>query len=238
MRLGRFGDDRRAITANLRLATTGNGLLGAHARPTVRRRWSAMLNGQGGHVLFGVRPNGHVAGQQVADKTLEDVTQVRREIHPSYPPSIERVAVPDGDGRKVLVVSVLGGNAKPYAYKGNYFVRSGAATVVMPDEVQLSLLLERAHAFDRWELAPSARDLDAIDSAEVRAFRDDAIANNRARFEADAEVPEVLRGLGLVEDDGGTNRAAVVTFGNEASIGGEYSMLGWPPRGRRRHEPG
>jgi hypothetical protein len=121
---------------------------------------------------------------------------------------------------------VPSGNAKPYAYKGNYFVRSGAATVDMPDEVRLSLVLERAHAFDRWELAPSARDLGAIDGAEVTAFRDDAIANNRAPFEAGADVPNVLRGLGLMDDDGEPNRAAIALFAGEGSIGGEYLMLG------------
>lgn len=195
-------------------------------RQVAARTLSAMLNGQGGRVLFGVRPNGGVVGQQLADKTLEDVTQACREIHPGYPPSIERVAVPDGDGREVLVVSVPSGSAKPYAYKGNYFVRSGAATVDMPDEVQLSLVLERAHAFDRWELAPSAREVDAIDRSEVTAFRDDAIANNRAPFEAGAEVPEVLRSLGLVDDADGPNRAAITLFATGGALGGEYSMLG------------
>ena len=187
---------------------------------------SAMLNGQGGIVLFGVRPNGAVSGQQVADKTLEDVTQACGDIHPNYPPSIERVAVSGRDGYEVLAVSVPSGNVKPYAYKGRYYVRSGAATVDMPDEVQLSLVLERAHAFDRWELAPSGRDLDAVDAGEVTAFRDEAIANNRGPFDATTGVVDVLRALRLVGDDGGLNRAAIVLFAGEAAIGAEYAMLG------------
>lgn len=181
-------------------------------RNEAARTLSAMLNGHGGVVLFGVRSNGNVVGQQVADKTLEDVTAACRVIHPMYPPSIERVAVPKGDGREVLAVTVPSGNSKPYAYKGNYYVRSGAATVDMPDEVQLSLVLERAHGFDRWELAPSARDLGAIDAAEVTAFRDDAIANNRAPFESGSDVPDVLRALGLTDESGEPNRAAVALF--------------------------
>lgn len=195
-------------------------------RKEAARTLSAMLNGQGGVVLFGVRPNGNVVGQQVADKTLEDVTAACRDIHPMYPPSIERVAVPDGDDREVLAVTVPSGNSKPYAYKGNYYVRSGAATVDMPDEVQLSLVLERAHGFDRWELAPAARDMGAIDTAEVTAFRDDAIANNRAPFEAGADAPDVLRALGLTDEDGEPNRAAVALFADEKALRGEYSMLG------------
>jgi ATP-dependent DNA helicase RecG len=195
-------------------------------RHEAARTLSAMLNGQGGTVLFGIRPNGDVAGQQVADKTLEDVTQACRNIHPSFPPSIERVDVPDRDGYEVLAVSVPAGNAKPYAYKGNYYVRSGAATVDMPDEVQLSLVLERAHAFDRWELAPSGRTADAIDDVEVAAFRDEAIANQRAPFDGTADTQDVLRALRLLRDDGEPNRAAIVLFATDDAIGAEYSMLG------------
>ena len=43
-------------------------------RREAARTLSAMLNGQGGSVLFGVCPDGKVVGQQVADSTLEKVT--------------------------------------------------------------------------------------------------------------------------------------------------------------------
>lgn len=104
-------------------------------RRDAARTLSAMLNGQGGSVLFGVCRDGKVAGQEVVDKTLEKVTQVCREtIYPAFPPSIERVAVPGSDGRQVLVATVPPGTMKPYTYRGRYFIRSGAATVEMPPE--------------------------------------------------------------------------------------------------------
>ena len=49
----------------------------------------------------------------------------------------------------MLIAAVPAGANKPYAYRGNHFMRSGAATVVMPDETQLSLVLERAHGLAR-----------------------------------------------------------------------------------------
>lgn len=195
-------------------------------RKEAARTLSAMLNAQGGIVLFGIRPDGTITGQQVSDKTLEDVTQACRDIHPMFPPNIARVAVPGRDGYEVLTASVPGGNSKPYAYKGNYFVRSGAATVDMPAEVELALVLERAHGFDRWELAASERGLDAIDEAEILAFRDDAIANNRAPFEPTADVAQVLRALHLLDGNDEPNRAAIVLFGAPAALAAEYSMLG------------
>lgn len=53
----------------------------------------AMLNHRGGRVLFGVEPNRNVRGQQVSDKTLEDVAQEIKEIDPPVFPSIERVPI-------------------------------------------------------------------------------------------------------------------------------------------------
>ena len=190
------------------------------------RTLSGLLNGQGGMVLFGVRPDGSVVGQQVSDQTLEDVTQACRDIRPIYPPTIERVIVPGSEGKEVLVVSVPSGNSKPYSYKGEYFIRSGTSTVGMPEEIQLGLLLERAHGLDRWELCPAGRDVSAIDPTEVARFRDEAIANQRGPFEPGAGVEEVLRALQLLDDDGQPNRAAMVLFGRPEAFGGEYTVLG------------
>ncbi len=201
-------------------ATTGQ-------RIEAARTVSAMLNGRGGRVLFGVQPNGNVTGQQVADKTLRDVTQTcRDDIRPWLPPTVERVRVPNGTEREVLVVTVPSGTQKPYSHKGHYYVRSGSSTVEMPDETQVSLVLERAHGLDRWELADSQRDIDAIDEDEVRAFRDEAIAARRAGFDANASVEEVLRAMNLLDGDGKPNRGAIALFGHAGAFAGQYPTLG------------
>ena len=185
-----------------------------------------MLNGSGGQVLFGVRPNGNIAGQQVGAKTLDDVAQACQDIHPRHPPSIERAPIHDGKGHEVVVVTVPAGNSKPYSHKGNYYMRSGSSTVTMPDEIQVTLVLERAHGLDRWELKKSERDLSAIDEDEVLGFRNDAIAAGRARFDSDASVADVLRALNLVDDDGAPNRGAIALFGRAEAFSGQYAVLG------------
>lgn len=196
-------------------------------RRQAARTLSAMLNGQGGYVLFGVRSDGRVSGQDVADKTLDRVTAVCREtIYPPFPPSIERIEVPGTGGRQILVAAVPPGNMKPYTYKGHYFVRSGAATVEMPPETQLQLVMERAHAFDRWETSDSQRNFDAIDGNAVLSFRDEVTSARRGRFDPDAAVPEVLQAMNLLDAGGRPNRGAVALFGRSGSFGGEYATLG------------
>ncbi len=201
-------------------ATTGE-------RRSAARTLSAMLNGQGGSVIFGVCRDGRVRGQDVADRTLEKVTAACREtIYPELPPSIQRIEVPGTGGRQVLVASVPPGNMKPYMYHGNYYIRSGAATVKMQPETQLQLVMERAHAFDRWETSESQRDVDAIDGSAVRSFRDAVISEGRGRFDPDATVSEVLRTMNLLDAGGHPNRGAIALFGRPDSFGSEYATLG------------
>jgi ATP-dependent DNA helicase RecG len=90
-------------------ATTGQ-------RTDATKTLSALLNQRGGRVLFGVTPDGAVRGQQVTDKTLEDLAQALRDIEPAADPTIERVAV--DDQHQVIVVSVGRGPRRPYTYRG------------------------------------------------------------------------------------------------------------------------
>ena len=56
----------------------------------------AMLNQRGGHVLFGVTPAGDVAGQQVSERTIEQIGAKVRRIEPPAFPSVERVRAASG----------------------------------------------------------------------------------------------------------------------------------------------
>ena len=60
----------------------------------------AFLNHRGGRVLFGVRQDGVVVGQQVSDRTVEEISEEIRNIHPQAPPRVERV----GGDREVSAV--------------------------------------------------------------------------------------------------------------------------------------
>ncbi|MYG94404.1 MAG: hypothetical protein F4138_05365 [Acidimicrobiia bacterium] len=195
-------------------------------RTEAARTLSAMLNGRGGRVIFGIQPTGKVTGQEVGSKTLEDITNACQEIKPRLLPEIERISLPDCSKREILAVTAASGANKPYSHKGNYYMRSGAATTKMPDETQISLLLERAHGTQRWETEKSQRDLDSIDDDEVCAFRDDAIAAGRAKFESGASVVEVLLALHLLDDDGRPNRGAVALFGRADALASQYPTLG------------
>jgi len=57
----------------------------------------AFMKGRGGQVLIGVRPDGSVIGQTIADKTFQELAQVLRRFDPPIPIETERIPV-DADG--------------------------------------------------------------------------------------------------------------------------------------------
>jgi ATP-dependent DNA helicase RecG len=71
-----------------------------------------MLNKQGGRVLFGIRPDGNIEGQQTTDRTLEKLYAELSRVDPPVVADIERVLLENGN--EVLIVTVPRGGQKPY----------------------------------------------------------------------------------------------------------------------------
>ena len=113
----------------------------------------AMLNQEGGRVLFGVTPAGRIVGQPVSEGTLEQLSAELAHIDPQAFPTIRRIPVKDG--RDTVVVSVDSGSTKPYRYRGTAYRRVGNTTRRMGTEQYNNVLLERMHSEQRWENQPA-----------------------------------------------------------------------------------
>ena len=142
-------------------ATTGQRTEGAKAV-------CAMLNGQGGHVLFGVNDRGDLKGQLVTAHTQEEVDRELRRLEPPAFPVIEVVLV-HGD-HSVIVLKVTAGTQGPFTFDGRPYLRQGPQTLVMPRNRYEDLLLERLHATRRWENdpVPPGVGLKDLDHDEIR----------------------------------------------------------------------
>ena len=195
-------------------------------KETTRRRREAtqtvcaMLNQFGGHVLFGVTPDGRMVGQQVSDRTIEEISDEIRRIDPPAFPSIERISVV-GD-RTVIMVHVSAGTMKPYQYRGTAYRRVGNTTLAMRAEEYNRVLFERLHSEQRWENQPAAGwSVEDLDAAEIRRTVEEAIRRGRLDDPGTREPADLLRGLGLYRS-GTLWRAAVVLFGGAERI--EFDM--------------
>ena len=177
----------------------------------------AMLNGEGGHVLFGVRPGGDIVGQQVADRTMNQLADELARIDPAVEPVVHVVRV--GSGLSVIAVRVGRGPLRPYAHRGRYFKRVATTTREMHRHEREMMLMERLHGVTRWENEPldgwSVEDLDAD---EVRVTINEAVRRGRLDDAGSGDVTDILRRLSLVSRDGRLVRAAVVLFAREERL--------------------
>ena len=180
----------------------------------------AFLNQRGGHVLFGVTQNGAVAGQQVSERTIEELSAELRQIDPPAFPTVERVPV--GGGRGVIVVSTAQGASRPYTYRGSAYRRVGNTTLAMSAEEYNRMLFERMHSEQRWENQPTAGwSVDDLDVAEIQRTVSEAVRRGRLEQPVGRDPSDLLRGLGLLRD-GVLLRAAAVLFGSTERL--EFEM--------------
>ena len=153
-------------------------------RREAARTVCAFLNQEGGRVLFGVTRDGGVVGQQVGERTIEELSAELRQIDPPAFPTVERVPV-DG-GREVIVISTGRGPTRPYIYRGNAYRRVGNTTLALSPEEYNRMLFERMHSEQRWEtsLPPDGRSATStkrrFDGLLRRAFGAVAWMNRRA----------------------------------------------------------
>src|SRR5262245_25102535 len=191
-------------------------------RREAMRTVCAMLNHRGGRILFGVEPDGRVIGQQVSDRTIEEVAQELQEIDPPAFPRIDRVAL--DNGREVLVMTVSTGQSRPYSYRGRAYRRVGNTSPVMSRDEYNRVLLERLHGESRWENEPAAGWTVAdLDVAEIVRTVDEAIRRGRTEDPGTRDPAELLRGLGLLRENR-VLRAAAVLFGRPERVEADYTQ--------------
>ena len=172
----------------------------------------ALLNQRGGHVLFGVAPDGRVVGQRVSERTIEQVSAEIQRIEPPAFPKIERIQVL-GD-LEVIAVRVSPGASRPYQYRGASYLRVGNTTQAMSAEEYNRILFERMHNERRWENQPAdGWTVDDLDLEEVRNTVAEAVRIGRLNEPGGRDPGDLLRGLGLLRG-GVLFRAAAVLFGN------------------------
>jgi ATP-dependent DNA helicase RecG len=157
----------------------------------------AMLNGEGGRVVFGVTPEGKLVGQAIGENTIEQVANEIREISPVVVPDLEQVPV--GGDRFAIVLTVPGGGG-PYCYRRKPFLRLGPTTSEMPQELYELKIAEKLHGTMRWENQPCPKTvtLDDLDAEEIRQTVQTAQRLGRLGAISTTGIEEILVGLDLM----------------------------------------
>jgi ATP-dependent DNA helicase RecG len=166
----------------------------------------------GGTVLFGVKPDGAIEGQEVSDQTLRDIVQAADRFEPPAHVSIHRVKVKAA--RDVILIVAEGGREmRPFVYEGHAYERVSSTTRRMPQPKYERLLVERGHAKRRWENLPAeGLALKDLDRKEILRTRELAIQQNRISPDTSRDIGEILDRLGL-RIDGVLTQAALMLYG-------------------------
>ncbi|MBU0510696.1 MAG: putative DNA binding domain-containing protein [Chloroflexi bacterium] len=145
---------------------------------TGARAVAAMANTDGGHVLFGVRDDGTIIGEEFGAQTKERVVQaITSNTDPMLYPSVEYVQL---DGQTVILITVPRSEDRPHLVRGRAYKRVGAADVQMSRaEYERLLLARRKPPFDQ-QLVEGATYAN-LGEAQVQDFL-------RRRQEANPEV--------------------------------------------------
>ncbi len=171
----------------------------------------AMLNHRGGRVLFGVEPNGRIHGQQVSDRTLEEIAQEIQQIEPTVFPQVDRIDVKPAF--QVVSIQVSTGPNRPYSYKGQAYKRVANTSPKMSRDEYNRILIERFHGERRWETEiAEGWGVADLHLAELTRTVDEAIRRGRMNDPGTRDPMELLRGLSLLRG-GSLIRAAVILFG-------------------------
>ena len=173
----------------------------------------AFLNGDGGIVLYGVKDNGNVVGQEVSDSTKRAIAEAINRIEPFVSLEINYVRIPNSDKFVIIVNAEEQRFMRPFAYKGRAYLRIESTTTVMPQEQYNHLLMQRGGKYG-WEamINPDLKISDLDENAILGAVRE-GIRNGRLpEVTIREEIPTILRKFGLLRD-GNLNNAAAVLFG-------------------------
>jgi ATP-dependent DNA helicase RecG len=188
------------------------------------RTLCAFANGQGGQLLFGITPSGKVVGQQVTDRTLEELAQEFQGFEPALTPGLKRLHL--ANSLEVISLDVPKANNVPITFRGVPYERVLNTTRAMPRVNYQRLLVESLNATDRWELQPAEGwTLDMLDATEITQTIEEAIRRGRSDEPGTRDPMAILRGLNLLTTDGRLNRAAAALFCKADSPRAEFPQF-------------
>ena len=171
----------------------------------------AFLNSDhGGTVLFGVKNDGKIIGQEVSDSTLKAIsTKNFIKIDPALNIVPQRIKFKD----KLYVIALLidPSSRAPFMYDGRPYERSQSTTRVMSKEK--FIYLHNKNNQTAWEgLTNNSCTIKDLDVARITTVIRMAVSENRISATAlTASTPDILKRLNLMIDDKLTN-AAVILF--------------------------
>ena len=169
----------------------------------------AMLNQQGGVILWGVSDAGEVVGVPNAEARAHELNQfIAQNVTPQ---PLFSVSVRQLSGKHLIVIDVPRTADKPYSMRRDIWVRVGQSVLKASTDESARLVQQSASELERWEREPlPGYGMDDCDSQELETARTEIISGDRFGIAVPTDDDEFLRRLGLIHHGQLTNAAAVL----------------------------
>lgn len=156
----------------------------------------AILNKHGrGKLIFGIKNDGTVCGQTVGEKTVRDISKsIADHIEPKIYPEITCV---DILSKKCIEVKFCGGE-RPYYFSGKAYIRTGDEDRQLSARELENMVIDKFKRKNYWDSAPSADDISAASTAEMKKYIIKANGAGRIDFKF-VNTPAALKKLALCE---------------------------------------
>ena len=176
---------------------------------------SAFLNKRGGIVLIGVTDSGKIVGQDVSDRTKQEIARYISKIEPAAQSLINVEYIPVGNQKNVIIIKVKKGGYGPYSYDGRTFYRSETTTRIVTQIGYKQLLAEAGGLDYSWEEQPvNDFDIGMLDHKEIQRTVKAGVKSKRIPSDAlEENIEEILtHRFDLILPNRKLKNAAVVLF--------------------------
>lgn len=186
----------------------------------------AMLNSDGGYVIFGVAPKSlKLVGQQVTDNTRQEIAREIRKMEPCVNMPVEYIDVPDAHGNQLIVIHADIDIFKeaPYAFDGKPYYKLESTTMPMPQTMYEERLRRRSPEKYRWDaMITEDYTVDDMDEDIIRRVVRSGINNGRIHASAANDSTEQLLDRLELMKEGKLINAAMVLFAKKIR---DYSQI-------------
>lgn len=178
----------------------------------------AFLNLKGGFIIFGVKNNGELIGQNVSDNTKQELANEIRKIEPNV--FIDTHYLHLNKEKHLIVLEVPVGKHVPYTYDGRSFERTTSTTSRMTQHRLEQMIIKRNYLNHDWEEHLTDEFIiDDLDHQEIISTIKEGINKNRISPEAiDYSIEQILDNFKLIKDGRLTNAAVVLFAKNPEKI--------------------
>lgn len=188
----------------------------------------ALLNTDGGWLIFGVTPQLKIVGQDVNDGTQQEIARNLGYLIPAVCVQPEYISVPENLSKKVIVMCFdkweLG--MHPYMFQGRSYYRAESSTVEMPREIyDERIRLYQPQKFS-WEVTPA----DGITMSDLNedlirnCIKESVQAGRLLESALTAPVSSALFHWKLLNNKGELTNGAALLFSKDVSNYPQFTL--------------